>query len=186
MPGFKSSHKTVSSTREFPPESSYTSLYQTIFHLDLFMIQGRFLTSSLLNVQGYGVAEAYLKLLVSGNDMSFKPIISSQQKLSNSRRSLLLFWALTGSPLHMNFFFNLLPGHWADSVTPVLMQLPLVIILGCYCLGCQSFCPTARQDASCKLENSAGLSHTHTHAHKALNTIRCTHSHTLINMDMPE
>lgn len=50
------------------------------------------------------------------------------------------------------------------TVTPALMQLPLVITFGCHCLGFPSFCPTARQDASCKLENSAGLSHRHTHA----------------------
>lgn len=71
-----------------------------------------------------------------------------------------------------------LPGHWTAPVTSALVELPLAITLGCHCLGCQSFCPTAGQAASCKLENSARLLHRHPQAYVDEAYIRCTQKHT--------
>lgn len=70
-----------------------------------------------------------------------------------------------------------LPGHWT-----ALVELPLAITLGCHCLGCQSFCPTAGQDASCKLENSASLTHQRKQAYEHYQAYTQTYTH--INMDM--
>lgn len=106
MPGFKSSHKNCAFHHRALSREQLHLIISNNLPFRPVHDPGKVLTSSLLSVQGFGVAGAYLKLLVNGDDMSFKPIISSlNKKLSKTVTVLCCFHWHSDSLLHMHFFF---------------------------------------------------------------------------------
>lgn len=169
MPSMKSGHKkAVPSTVEFSPETSYTSLYPTIFNSNLFIIQGR--SSPPLHL--VCVTVGLWRHIFNHSKwwwLGFKNQLTALSTRSSHAPLAVFYWAL----LHFTFAWSLYC--LCDSNTHVLtlgyylwLPLPWLSEPLSHCW----------EDASCKLENSAGLSHRHTHKHA--NTIRCTQKHTRI------
>lgn len=131
------------STVVFSPEISHTSLYQTIFHLNLFIIRGKVLTTSPLSVHGQWVVEAYLKPL-----SAMMTQVLNQLKGLSKRPS----WDPLQVLYLFNFFCALCFFHLVTEL-PLWLQhscsYPWILPLAAIASVVRGFCPSAGQRASC-------------------------------------